>query len=69
MSKFQRFGATINNRPVGDALRYFQNRSALMHYAEARFHGLPIGSGAVEARRRVQPSKHERDGCRRSTPT
>jgi len=37
------------NRPVGDPLRYFQNRASLMHYAEARFHGLPIGSGAVEA--------------------
>ena len=37
------------NRPVGDALRYFQNRASLLHYAEARFHGLPIGSGAVEA--------------------
>jgi len=37
------------NRPVGDALRYFQNRLALMNYADARKHGLPIGSGAVEA--------------------
>ena len=35
--------------PVADALRYFQNRSALMNYAAARQRGLPIGSGAVEA--------------------
>ena len=37
------------NRPVGDALRYFRNRLALMNYADARKRGLPIGSGAVEA--------------------
>jgi hypothetical protein len=36
-------------RPVGDAVRYIQARLALMHYADARLRGLPIGSGAVEA--------------------
>jgi hypothetical protein len=34
---------------VGDAVRYVQSRLALMNYADARRHGLPIGSGAVEA--------------------
>ena len=37
------------NRPVGDALRYCQNRISLMNYADAKKRGLPIGSGAVEA--------------------
>lgn len=36
-------------RPVGDAIRYLEDRVARMHYASARATGLPIGSGAVEA--------------------
>jgi len=36
-------------QPVNDAIRYLENRSSRMDYAGARAHGLPLGSGAVEA--------------------
>jgi len=49
-------------RPVGDAVRYIQARLALMHYADARRRGLPIGSGAVEAMRlALETSERQRD--------
>lgn len=38
-----------NERPVGDAIRYIENRLSLMQYADARRDGLPVGSGNVEA--------------------
>lgn len=38
-----------DQRPVHDAITYLENHVELLNYAEARRHGLPIGSGAVEA--------------------
>lgn len=48
-SELQNARDDSGKRPVGDAVRYLQNRLERMNYADARQRGLPIGSGAVEA--------------------
>lgn len=37
------------SRPVHEAITYLENHGERMHYAGARRHGLPVGSGNIEA--------------------